>query len=260
MQQGKRGTYIWLGIMGVVVVGVALSGAIGAVGGLLAIGGYAALLAAIFASDRLGQLQNVIPTLTVSARMTPAARDAVSRARRLSSYTTDETVTDVGIIVNERDRNNRLNRRITASVSLDEAAIQPYIKINVPPAYSQRVALVSFEVLDKTGKVQFTRQVEQYVRDGENLIACDQQLPMRGNDKLGRTGTWDLRVSVNGTLAAVHSFGVTPSVAVQRSRLADDGEARAAAISVPDEKDDDMPLSLEDLLREQRGGTSSRGS
>ena len=260
MRQGQRGIYVWLGLMGLVVGLVALSGAVGALVGLLLIAAYAALLAAFLATDRVRQLQTVLPSLAVSSRVTPAARTAVQRARRLANYNTDETVTDVGIIVNEKDANNRLNRHIAPSVSLDDQAIQPYVKLNVSPAHSQRVALIKFEVVDKAGKVQFSRQVEQYVRDGDNLIPCDQQLPIRGNDKLGRTGTWDLNVSINGVLAACHSFGVTPALNERRTRLADDGEAAMNTLSTAAEQEDDQPLSLEDLLREQRQESSSRGS
>ncbi len=226
---------------------------------VLMVGAYVAMLAAIFANDRLRQLQNMIPTLAATTKTTSAARNAVARARRLSNYTTDESVTDIGIIINEKDRNGRWTRRIAQSVSMDDQAIQPYVKVNVPPDQSNRVALIKFEVVDKAGKTQFSREVEQYVRDGENLIPSDQQLPFRGNDKLGRAGTWDLQVSINGALAACHSFGVSPSTAAMRPILEDDGEAAIAHLSTPDDKEDDMPLSLEDLLREQRQG-SSRGS
>lgn len=258
MRVGRRGTYIWLGLIGVIVALLTLSGALGAFASILFVGAYLSLLAGVFATERLRQLQNVLPTLAVNTRTTPAARAAVGRARRLTNYNTDEVVTDVGVIVNEQNKNGRWQRRIAQSVSTDDQALQPYVKINVPPEISQRVALIKFDVLDRTGKVQFSRQVEQYVRDGENLIPSDQQLPMRGNDKLGRTGTWDLHVSINGTLAACHSFVVAPAVAERRARLADDGEARLSSISVPADKEDDGPLSLEELLREQREELSHR--
>lgn len=259
MRQPRRGTYVWMGLIGFVIALAALSTLAAAPAlSVLMVGAYLAMLAALFANDRLKQLQSVIPALAVTSKTTTAARNAVARARRLSSFTTDEVVTDIGVIINEKDRTGRWTRHIAQSVSMDDQAIQPFVKINVPPEISNRVALIKFEVIDKSGKTQFSRQVEQYVRDGENLIPCDQQLPIRGNDKLGRAGTWDLQVSVNGALAACYSFPVTPSTAAIRSQLTDDGEAAIANLSIPDEKDD-MPLSLEDLLREQRQG-SSRGS
>lgn len=260
-KQGQRGTYVWVALIGLIVGLLALSGTLGALGSVVLVGAYVALLAAIFANSRLKDLQNMIPVLAASARVTPAARAAVTRARRLSSYNTDETISDVGIIVNEQDRNRRWTRRIAQTVSLDDQALQPYVKLNVPPEHSNRVALIKFEVIDKAGKTQFSRQIEQYVRDGDNLISCDQQLPIRGNDKLGRAGTWDMRVSINGTLAACHSFPVTPATAERRAQLGDDGEARAAAnLSAPDEVEANMPLSLEDLLREQRRESSRSSS
>ncbi len=262
MRQQPRGIKVWLGVLGAIIAVTALANiATAPLMSLLLAGGYIALLTALFASDRLRQLQQAIPTLAVTARVSPAARAATSRARRLANASTPEVVTDVGIIVNEKDRNGRLRpKSITPVVSLGDEAIQPYVKLEVPVALSQRTAVVRFEVIDRAGKVQFSREVEQYVRDGDNLIASDRQLPLRDNDKLGRPGTWDLQVSVNGTLAAIHSFNVTPVPAAPvpaRARLADDGEAPLTHnLSAPDEEEESKPLSLEDLLREQRQGKS----
>ena len=110
-------------------------------------------------------------------------------------------------------------------------------------------------------------------------------MTIRDNPKIGRAGTWELQVSINGILAASHTFTVTQASAdaypssgqyqsssgssgtgakassvppPHRAKLADDGEAPLAHnLSTPDEDDDDdQPLTLEELLREQRGKQS----
>ncbi len=97
----SRGLYIWLTLIGVVIGVVAITGAVSPLIGAIGVGGYFALLASVFAANRLQRLQTVIPTFTAATRSTPAARLATSRARKLSSQVPDEAVVDIGIIVNE---------------------------------------------------------------------------------------------------------------------------------------------------------------
>lgn len=254
-----------LGIVGAVAGIVTLSGEGGPLAAILSITVFGVLAAAVFASGRLRQLQESLPNIAATVKATPNARAASARARRLSNYAPPETVTDVAVIINDRDRTGRLTRRVAQNVSMDELAIQPIVKFTVPPEDLNRIAIVKFEIIDKAGKVQFTRSVEHYTRDGINLVACDQQLPLRNNPKLGRAGTWDLQISINGQLAAVHSFIVTPAQDMRSRSLSDEGEITASAadssrLRAPDEDElQDMPLSLEDLLREQRSSSSGGG-
>lgn len=255
-----RGTTVTLAIVGVVAAVVALSGEGGPLVGIAAIGGFVALLAAVFANTRLKELQSRLPQLAASVKATPAARAATAQARRLTSVTPGELVTDIALIVNDRDRAGRLTRRIAQTVSMDDYAVQPIVKFTAPAEDLHRVMIVKFEIIDKSGKLMFSRQVEHYVRDGENLVACDQQLPFAGNTKLGRAGIWDLQVSINGQLAAVHSFTVSSSQQMSAAVPVDrDGElASVDRLRAPDESS--MPLTLEDLLREQRDDDSSTQS
>ncbi len=287
----QRGTMVWLSMMGGIIGLTAILELVTApLLSVILVGGYGLLLAALFATDRLRALQQAIPkaipNLTVAARATPAAREAVARARRLASASTPEIVTDVGMIVNERTSGGQLRpKAITSVISLSEQGTQPFVKLNVPPQRSHRTALIKFDIIDREGKTQFSREVQQFVQDGENLITCDRQLPLRDNDRLGRAGAWELQVTVNGTLAACYTFTTTPagtrsassasgfgastgtgsasasapSISARRSRLADDGEAAPAPASGSAEEEDEAParpLSLDELLRDQRGGKS----
>ena len=133
---------------------------------------------------------------------------------------------------------------------MDDDAIQPYVTLNVPPEAGHRLAIIEFEFYDQTGRVQFSRKIEQWIRDGDNNIICDRQLPLSQDQTVSRSGVWDLRVTVDGGLVAIHNFSVTPSTEERRRQLNSDGEVIGDRLVIPQE---DMPMSLEDLLREQRG-------
>jgi hypothetical protein len=256
MNTGRRGIYIWLVMLGVAVGLIVLAGAIGstALSAELALGIVVVYLGMVFAAlagNRMRALQNALPPLVLNAKTTPAARRAVQRARSRSSYASDFLLTDVGLIVNERRRDGQWNRHLAQIVSLDDDAVQPFLSVYSPAESSDRLALINFEIYDQTGRLQFSRQMEQYMRDGVNSIICDRQLPLEQvNEMSVRSGVWDLRISIDGMLAAMHSFNVTPSTEDRRRQFSTDGEAASDRLIAPE---DDSPLSLEDLLREQRG-------
>src|SRR5258706_10879932 len=140
-------------------------------------------------------------------RMTPAARKATQRARSRGDMMTENTLTDLGLIVNERRSDGQWKRRMAQVVSMDDEAVQPYTVIHATSEESDRVALVQFDLYDHSGRVRFSRTCEQWIRDGDNLVVCDRQLPLRMEEEgAARSGTWDLRITINGALAAIHSF------------------------------------------------------
>jgi hypothetical protein len=256
MNTGRRGIYIWLLMLGVAVSLIVLAGAIGstALSAELALGIVVVYLGMVFAAlagNRFRGLQSSLPPLVLNAKTTPAARRAVQRARSRSSYSSEYVMTDIGLIINERRRDGQWNRHLAQIVSMDDDAVQPFLAVYAPSEVSDRLALVNFEIYDQAGKLQFSRQIEHYMRDGSNSIICDRQLPLdQINEMLARSGVWDLRISIDGMLVALHSFNVTPSTEDRRRQFSTDGEAAAERLIAPD---DDAPLSLEDLLREQRG-------
>jgi hypothetical protein len=262
MKKSRRATYIWLVLLGLAVGLIALAStgtpdsmpAVNPALALVLLIGYIMLSVATLANMRLQTLRLNMPRLSMT-RMTPAARKATQRARSRSDMPVDSTLTDLGLIVNERRRDGQWKRRLAQVVSMDDEAIQPYVVINASADESDRVALVQFDLIDHGGRVRFSRTCEQWIRDGENLIVCDRHLPMQVEAaEAVRAGVWDLRVSVNGTLAAIHSFSVSPSTAERRRQFTSEGEAELPHMAIPVE---DGPLSLEDLLREQRRSNSS---
>ena len=256
MKTGKRGTYVWLAMLGFAVTLVVAAIAAGSValGAEFAVALVLAYMGVAFVALAGNRIRNFrlpsAPALLSAARVSPAARRATQRARSRPGYYAEAMLTDVGLIVNARRSDGRWDRHLAQSISLDEDAIQPFITITVPPESSQRLALISFEVFDQSGKPQFSRQMEQWVRDGDNSVICDHQLPLADNNALGRSGVWDLRVKMDGAVLAVHSFSVTPPGEERRRHFTGEGEAIGDRLAAPEE---DAPLSLEELLREQRG-------
>jgi hypothetical protein len=106
---------------------------------------------------------------------------------------------------------------------------------------------------DATGYVQFVCEMEHYMRPGENLLLPNYRLPLRGNDRLGATGKWDLQAWINGGLVAVHTFSVSPSLEERRKQFGLDGEAQVRL----ELEQEPVPLSLEDLLAHQQRRTNN---
>ncbi|MBX3063180.1 MAG: hypothetical protein KF726_09410 [Anaerolineae bacterium] len=279
MGSGRRGVRLWLGLIGVGVALVVLGAIFNpvAVSPLLAVTvGVAYTLIAWMALANLrpmelgrqvNQLRNIGPTLTVAGRVSANGRRAAQRARNRGDFAVDTTLLDIGMVVNERRRNGQLERRIAESVSLDDAAVQPYIKVHAAPGSAERLTLIEYTVYDQSGNVQFTHKQKFFLRDGDNFIPCEQQLPLRSNEDIGRAGTWDLHVTVDGVLAAVHGFNVRPTLDQRGQRLsADPAAARTtsaapARMTIASPSEEDGPVSLEDLLRDQeRQSASSAGS
>jgi hypothetical protein len=260
MNSSRRSTRLWLGLLGVAVSLLVVGALVGSVAPALAVTmGVLYIITAIVALGGVRptlwrrSLQETTAAMTVTSKTTQAARKAAQRARNRGEFSIETALLDIGLMINERRRTGELDRRLAESVSTDVNAVQPFVKVHINPGAGERLALVEFEMYDQAGNVQFSHQQKFWVRDGENLIACEQQLPMRGNPALGRAGTWDLRVKVDGTLTGMHGFSVMaaqPSAPPPGRRLAQQDSDEYAGSDSPDEQD--APISLEDLLREQR--------
>jgi hypothetical protein len=261
----QRGKYVWLGLLGVVVAIVSLASVAGAasIPPAVALGIVAAYLAVALLSVvkiDLSALTRQAQPGRVSASMTAAARKAWQRARNRPEYGMGptDTLVDIGFLVNDKIGDGSWDRRIAAAASFDDGYVQPYLKVNVSPDYTDRNVMIDFEIYDRLGRLQFSHRVEEFLREGENLILCDRQLALRGNETLGRAGTWDMRVKVDGALAAIHEFNMAASDAERREQVRDNGEALRDVESAIEEEDEAVPVSLEDLLREQARRTTSR--
>jgi hypothetical protein len=251
----RRVTAIGLVVLGVLVTLIALasvsSAAISLVVGFGMVAAYLVLAFLLYRRADLGALAEDVlrrkTTLTAAARMSGAARRAAERARvhPEAGYGTEVTLLDVGMLINERRRDGSWDRRITqSSAALDDEFLQPYVKLFVPAGSGERHATLTFEFYDRSGRLQFSHSMEDYLRTGENLILCERQLALRNAEQPMRAGTWGLRVKLDGVLIALHDFS-----------MASAGAARPRPVEPLREEEnyyeEAPPVSLEELLREQ---------
>jgi hypothetical protein len=104
-----------------------------------------------------------------------------------------------------------------------------------------------------------------YLRSGEMNILADHHLPLMDNPYVEGMGDWDLRVFVGDGLVGIHNFSLAPSYEDRRARLnrgkntgggqyyVTSSEQKPSQKASP--KKESGPMSLEDLLRNQGGGS-----
>ncbi|PJF37205.1 MAG: hypothetical protein CUN49_01460 [Candidatus Thermofonsia Clade 1 bacterium] len=250
----RRVTNIGLALLGVLVLLVAFASvSSAAMSPVVGFGIVIAYLVAVFFLYRradLGalaeSLQRRQATLTAATRMSGAARRAAARAKAHpdSGYGSELTVLDVGMLINERRGDGGWDRRIAQeSAALDDEFLQPYVKLFAPAGSAERHVTLTFEFYDRSGRLQFSHNMTDYLRTGENLILCERQLALRSAQQPMRAGTWDLRVKVDGVLVALHNFNMASTGGAMRpaTRLS----------AVRDDHEEAPSVSLEELLREQ---------
>lgn len=239
LQSNPRGTLVLYFILLVTLMSLIVTGAVvEAVGAAL----LAAFMVFVWVTSRpLTISPKKIEQQMVAPRATSQAREAAQFART-SFLTENFMLQDIGLVVDERSRGG-LSLRRARLMSLDDESIRPYVVIH--STHYPRQVIIRFEIRDAAGHAQFVYEMEHMMRRGENLIVPDYRLRLRGNDKLSRTGTWDLAVSVDGQTLGVHNFNMSPSISA-RLRVLDDGEAMLPY------DEEDLPVSLEELLRHSR--------
>jgi hypothetical protein len=243
----------WLAILGV-MVGIALvSGVLSTAGAIALVMLYAVALGVSLIDIRAEALIEKSRSSLAAVKMSPDAREAVERARRRGSgLSAGFNLLDIGLIATySSDRG--IDMRRTRSTSKDDDGVRPFITLRVEPYQADRTATLRYEMIDQNGAMAYVHEMKTYLRDGDMNVLADHQLPLYGNEAAIAAGDWDLRVYIDGSLIAAHSFSVAPSVdeRLGRRRSDDAPQERAARrIATPDAASDG-PVSLEELLRSQ---------
>ncbi len=262
MIQFKRRNTIWLAALSVLMALVMISGNVTADVQALIFGLFVLALAGTFVdltalTARIQMIQQQSPLSR--ARMSPQAREAAARAQSRHVYrSTDVQLVDVGLIASQSGREGMAMRR-TRTISKDDDGVRPFLTLQVPPQEAERNARIRYEITDQNGREQYIYEMSVFLRDGEMNILADNHLPLRKNDNIAGMGDWDLRVYVNSDLVAVHNFALTASSEERRRRLGAEyyvteteqqerDERPARPLHIADD-DEEIPLSLEDLLR-----------
>jgi hypothetical protein len=259
----RRKNTAWLTVMGLVIALALLAGVVTPPVQLTLIAVF--LLATIGSMVEVGtERQSILSTLRrtpIRQRMSPQAREAVERARNLGGYLSSGlTMLDMGVIAAQSSYEGMAMRR-TRAVSKDDDGVRPFITLSIDPEDADRNAVVRFEILDQYGEQVYVHEMKAFLRDGELSIMADHHLPLAGNNAITGTGDWDLRVFIDGNLAAVHNFTMSPSINERSRRLAGDYIHAAepeTEFDIIDEVPQEVAPSLQELLK-QGGGTSSSG-
>jgi hypothetical protein len=259
----KRRNIAWLAALGVIIGGVIVLGSAVTPQVIAALlGMYAVALLASFVELRPQEIvSSVQRTPLTLMRMSPQAREAVERARRRGGYMdSDLTLLDVGLITAQSGEEGLVMRR-TRSISKDDDGVRPFITLHVQPGEADRNVVIRYEIIDQTGDQQYVHEMKTYLRDGEMNLLADHQLPLIDNSKIKGSGDWDLKIYIDGQLTGLHSFTLTPSTDERLNRLGDSAEEDDVAAQrreymrrrrLEEQTQEDVPMSLEDLLRDQQ--------
>lgn len=254
MMRVRRRHTAWLILLGALVGTAMISPAYmaqSAMGGLSLVLLFMVALAASFLEFQPRKLMEAAASPLVNRKISAQAREAAERARRRTTLSAPGiTLLDVGLI-SHRASSEGMDMRRTRSISLDEDGVRPYITLDVQPSEADRHAVVRFEIIDHNGQPQYVHEMKTYLRDGEMNLLADHQLPLYGNERLVGAGEWDLRVSVDGALLGLLGFTATPSLR-ERARQFSPRADTAAVERLRDDSEADSPVSLQDLLRDDR--------
>ncbi|MDX1995898.1 MAG: hypothetical protein SF029_26185 [bacterium] len=259
IRYNRRNTY-WLSVLGIILGVVLLAGATPPAVTATLVALFALALAGSFLDlSAQEQLVQTIQQRSRNSKMSPQAREAVARAsNRGGGLPGALTLSDVGVIASQTGSEGLVMRR-TRSISKDDDGARPFVTLSVDPSEADRNATVRFEIIDQNGRDLYVHEMKIFLREGEMNILADHHLPLMKNPQVEGMGDWDLRVYLDGHLAGVHNFSLSPSTEERRRRLSGNSGGRYYVTeSEAEEEDEDVPMSLEDLLRQQSRNSSSR--
>lgn len=222
MLELKRRNTLWIIILSIIVAFAVLADGLlfNTVPELLLMGLWAfAVTASMF---RFNQQKLELPSIRRTSfqnKITDDARNAANRARHKGGYAIPNIwMLDLGLISVQMGEDGMAMRR-AQSVSKDDDGTRPFITLQVDSREADRRAMIRFEILDQQGELLFVFETNAYLREGENNIIADRQLPLADNTKIQGAGDWDLRVLVDGNLLGIHHFSLMPSLRERRERL-----------------------------------------
>lgn len=180
---------------------------------------------------------------TRQAQNEPVYRHALESVERagLNPDAVQVLVVDVGMIAYKGGEEKQLYR--TWSVPDDVDYVQPFVQLRLP---SKAQGSVEFEIVDGAGHTVFKREDTHNLERGRQLIMPKTRLPI--HDQREIDGNWQLRVSADGVLLAVHRFEfMESSNSAIRQHIGEDGELNSELRAVMAENRMSK-MSLDDLL------------
>lgn len=249
-RHSQRGTLVWLFIVGLALSMMLFAGEVPNSIAATLLAAYLALAVLVARNVRLNSVLGSLPARgTRQAETTEVAREAAARARNHPSYDPLIRLQDVGLVVDEH-RPDGLALRRGRFVSLDDDGVRPFAIADIPESLGNRLARVRFEIRNESGRIQYVYEDDKWLQAGENPILPDYRLPIRKNRSSLEAGTWAVHFMIDNRILGVHHFNLSPSLQERRQQVTSDGEIRER-IWRTEEEDASLPLSLEELLRQQ---------
>lgn len=151
---------------------------------------------------------------------------------------------DLGVLAYKGSDSPKVYRTWTVPDDIDY--IQPFVQLRLP---SKADGLIRFEILDSEGEPLFIREDVHRLERGRNFITPTTRMPVY--DQQAMDGDWQLRISADGVLLAVHmfSFGDATSATVRRA-IGEDGEI-SSELRLMMEESKPPKMSLDELLASQ---------
>lgn len=178
------------------------------------------------------------------------ALEAVTRAG-LDPDNVQVLTVDVGLMTFTENDEPAVYRTWSLPDNVDY--IQPFVQLRLPTKAQGRV---KFELMDSAGNPVFIHEDIHNLERGRNFVTPSARLPI--HDQREMDGKWQLRVSADGVLLAVHRFSFAESTndSIQR-HIGEDGEINTELRAAMTENR--LPrMSLDDLLSFQEDEDSSQ--
>ncbi len=249
-RQSKRGTVTWLLIVGFALVLTLLMGDIPPAAGMALLAAYLGIVAATWNLLPLRWVRGLLQRDEPGNRPTEVALEAMARTYGLPNREKAIHLLDIGLIVDEQ-RPDGMSLRRGRFVSLDDDGVRPFALVAVPDMLGDRVALVRFELRDGNGALQYAFEEEKWLQVGENILVPDYRFPIRKRANELQAGGWSAHVMIDGGALGIHHFNVADSLAMRQAMVGPDGELLRDRVWRTPEDDESLPLSLEELLRQQ---------
>ena len=250
-RNSSRGTLVWLFIVGVALGITMLAEEVPNEVSAVLLAAYLGLVLVVARNVQVGSILGSLAARTEhQPEQTEIAREATARARAHPDYDALIQLLDVGLIVDEH-RPDGVSLRRGRFISLDDDGVRPFAIVNVPAALGGRLAHLRFEIRDETGKLHYAYEDEKWLQTGENTLLPDYRFPIRKQaDKL-QAGSWSAHILIDEGLLGIHHFNLSPSLTARRRAMGTDGEIMRERVWRTEEDDESLPLSLEELLRQQ---------
>lgn len=160
---------------------------------------------------------------------------------------------DIGVLAYHGERDPVIHR--DWGVMDDVDYIQPFVQLRLPRAATGRVR---FELVDSDNQVQFVHEQDYQLERGRNLVVPAARLPVQDEQPVDRA--WQIRVSADGVLLAVHEFEFEDSTTVSaeiRQHILEDGEISNDLRTALVDNNQMGKLSLDELLSFQEDDTNT---